>query len=156
MKRYASLLLMSAFVPIICLCSCAQADNGLKSEPEKVSLPDVFKNRNFAHAAGNWNECGAALIFDNNLNPEIQTVSSHNDFYDIEFEVLPLTKKTEGKTMYFLPFKVTDQIIDDGYFKDNNEYKFWLSYEDSSFYCGVSKNDDSLKEPEMLLAEGLM
>ena len=49
-------------------------------------MPDAFKNTNFCIVAGNWNECGAALLFDARLNPEIQTVSSHNDFYDIGFE----------------------------------------------------------------------
>ena len=151
MKKYASLLLMSAFVPVFCLCSCGQEPNGVKSEPEKVALPEEFKNTTFAHVAGNWNECGAVLVFDNNLNPEIMNVSSHDEFYDVEFQAMPIVKKVDEKVMYFLPFKVTDQIIDDGYFKDNVEYKFWLSYGHSEYYCAVSKNDDSLKEPEMIL-----
>ena len=154
-------LVMSLLLPSLILAafSCSEPAKG-KSEPSqegKVTLPDAFKNRNFCVVAGNWNESGAALIFDDKLNPEIQTVSSHDEFYDIDFDLLPLSKRQEAKkTMYFLPFKVTNQIIDDGYFKDNLEYKFWLSYEDSTYFCGVSKNDDSLKEPELILTEGLM
>ena len=148
-----------ALIPFCFLMACSNQGKGANdlSAPEQVTLPSAFANTNFCIVAGNWNESGAALIFDERLNPEIQTVSSHDEFYDIEFEALPLTKKEEdSKTMYFLPFNVLDQVIEDGYFKNGVSYKFWLSYENKTYFCGVSKNDDSLTEPELILTEGLM
>ena len=154
MKRHLPLLITS-FAALTCLFACNSQPQSGNGVDETVVLPDAFKNTNFCIVAGNWNECGAALLFDARLNPEIQTVSSHNDFYDIGFEADPLTKKTEAnKTTYFLSFNVTDQVIDDGYFKKDVAYKFWLSYESETYYCGLSKADSQTVELE--LTEGLM
>ena len=135
-----------------CLFSCNKnpTNNG---EPQAIVLPDAFKGRNFANAAVTYFGGGVALIFDNNLTPEIQNISYHVEMYDVTFEARPITKKNN---MYFLPFKVTDQVIDDGYLKNNTEYKFWLSYENSTYYCGVSLNDETLTEPEATLMEGTL
>lgn len=116
-------------------------------------MPDAFKNTNFAYAG--WDP-GVALLFDEKLTPTIQNVSFHVEFYTVEWEQKPLRK---DKDMYFLPFKVTKQIIDDGYLKDNVDYKFWLSYNEkneSKYYCGLSKDDDKLTEPEIVLMEGTL
>ena len=118
-------------------------------DAETIVLPDVFKGHNFAYAGV---EPGVALIFDENNNPEIQNATPYLDFYDIQFEAKPLTKKeTKDGTMYFLAFKVTDQFIDDGYLKNDIEYKFWLSYNETKFYCGLSKDDPTLTEPDIVL-----
>lgn len=154
MKNVIRLPLVTTLFSLLCLTGCG---NGNSKGDEVVTLPDVFKDTNFCIVAGNWNESGAALIFDHNLKPEIQNGSAHDEFYDIDFEAKPLKKKAgEGDVLYFLPFLVKDQIIDDGYFKNGIEYKFWLSHGNDGFYCGLSKNDDTLKEPELVLTEGLM
>ena len=151
MKKLVLPLLTLSILGLGCLSACNNQDN--KNDIE-VTLPDAFKNRNFCCVVvAGYFDGGAALIFDNDLKPQIQNISYHVDFYDIGFEAKPITKE---KNMYFLPFKVTDQIIDDGYFKNNNEYKFWLSYEDSKYYCGISPNDPSLTEPVATLMEGTM
>ena len=157
MNLVTRLLIFPALIACRGLASCGNSTPSGNGLEEEVILPDAFKNTNFGVAAGNWNESGAALFFDDKLSPTIQTGSSHNEFYDIGFEPLPLKKKeASSKTMYFLPFKVTDQVIDDGYFKNGTEYKFWLSYEDKTYFCGVSQNNDALAEPEKVLTEGVM
>lgn len=124
---------------------------------EEIVLPEVFYNRNFCVVSGNWNENGCALIIDNSGNVEIQNVSSHNEFYDIEFDLLPIyTKVDNEKTTYFLPFFVKGQIIDDGYFKNGNQYRFYLRFDDPSYYCAVSANDPSIVNPDKVLMEGYM
>ena len=156
MKKLPILALLPA---LLCVCSCSSPNKDANNsvEPEKVVLHDAFKNTNFCIVAGNWNETGVALLFDEKLNPKIQNGSAHVDFYDIEFALKPLRKsEKDSKTMFFLPFKCTDQVIDDGYFKNDIDYKFWLSYEESTYFCGVSKDDDRLTEPEKVLTEGLM
>lgn len=133
--------------------------NGGSGKGEEVALPSVFYDRNFCVVAGNWDENGCALIIDNKGKIEIQNVSSHNDFYDIEFNPLPLYKeedKESKKTTYFLPFLVTDQVIDDGYFKNDVEYRFYLRFDDPSYYCAVSRNDRSIVTPDKELLEGYM
>ena len=116
-------------------------------------LPDEFRNTNFCNGAVEYYSGGLALIFDEKNNPDIQNISFELEFYSIQFDRLPMKK--DG-SMYFLPFKVTDQIIDDGYLKNGQEYKFWLSYTNSSFFCGISLNDDTLTQPTATLVEGLM
>ena len=150
MKLKLIVPLLSACLLTGCLFGCSQ-DN--KNAVEPVVLPDIFKGRNFAYGG---DDPGVALIFDDNKNPEIQNLSRHLEPVDVEFELLPLSKKeTDKGMMYFLPFKVTNQFIDDGYLKTGVEYKFWLSYNEPDFYAGASKNDPSLTEPEILLMEGV-
>ena len=69
----------------------------------------------------------------------------------------PLTKKEDSKgAMNFLHFKVTNQVIDDGYLKSNTDDKFWLSYIDQTYFCGLSLDDESLQEPTITLMEGTL
>ena len=152
-------LLASLFAPLLIGCaspSSANSSSHFSQKGEEIALPEAFYNRNFAVVAGNWNECGCALIIGERGEVEIQNVSSHNDFYDIDFSLLPMYKgEADGKATYFLPFSVTGQVIDDGYFKNGNEYRFFLRYESNEYYCAVSKNDPSA-EPEKILMEGMM
>ena len=120
---------------------------------DEVVLPDVFKNTNYCNVAIEYYSGGVALILNEKNEPDIQNISFEVDFYSIQFERLPMTKKDN---MYFLPFRVTNQIIDDGYLKNGTEYKFWLSYENSTYFCGISLNDYTLTEPTATLMEGLM
>ena len=157
MKNYLLIPLLS--IALLAGCSSNKSSTEKSStssnmhDEEKIVLPDVFKNTNFCNAAVTYYSGGVALVFDNNNNPDIQNISFELDFLSIEFEQFPLKKKD---SMYFLPFKVTNQVIDDGYLKNDVEYKFWLSYEDSTYYCGISLNDDTLTEPDAILMEGLM
>lgn len=153
--------LMMLIAPMFLGCSSSQGgDNDLsKNKSDEIILPEVFYGHNFCVVAGNWNESGCALIIDERGGYEIQTVSSHNEFYDIDYDLLPLYKeenKGSGKTTYFLPFKVTGQVIDDGYFKDGKEYRFYLRYDDPGYYCAVSLNDPSITTPDKELTEGMM
>ena len=133
------------------LVGCGNNSNPPKGEA--VTLPEAFKNRNFANAAITYYSGGVALIFDNDLKPDIQNISFHVEIYSIQFEAKEIKRKND---MYFLPFKVTDQIIDDGYLKNGVEYKFWLSYANSTYFCGISLNDDTLTEPTATLMEGTL
>ena len=149
--------ILISLISTILLVGCS-ANNSKSSSKnafgaDEVVLPDVFKNTNYCNIAVEYYSGGLALILDENNNPNIQNVSFEEDFYSIEFERLPMTKKNDT---YFLPFKVTNQIIDDGYLKNNTEYKFWLSYVDSTYNCGISLNDDTITEPTATLVEGLM
>ena len=155
MKNKLILPILSITLLSCCLFGCNKNNNNKgDNDVEPVVLPDAFKNRNFCNVVvAGYFDGGAALIFDDKLNADIQNVSYHVDFYSVQYEAKPITKKGN---MYFFPFKVTDQIIEDGYFKNNTEYKFWLSYENSTYYCGVSLNDDSLTEPTATLMEGTM
>ena len=140
---------------VMALVSCNGQAPAKNNEP--LSLPEVFYDRNFCVVAGNWNESGCALILDHKGKPEIQNVSSHNEFYDIDFELLPLyAKEEEGKTTYFLPFFVKGQVIDDGYFKDGKQYRFYLRFDNPTYYCAVSLNDPSISTPDKVLTEGMM
>ena len=133
-----------------CLLGCSNKKGNASNLKDEVVLPDIFKNTNYGYGGV---EPGVALYLDNNNQPRIQNVTPYLDFYDIQFDALPLKKKDN---MYFLPFKVTDQFIDDGYLKNGIEYKFWLSYTEPNYYCGLSKNDDTLTSPDIELMEGVL
>lgn len=147
MKRNLLTPVLTVFLLGGCLLGCS---NPSKGATNSIELPDAFKNTNFAYAGY---DPGVALLFDENKTPEIENVSTHVDFYKVECDIKPLAQKGN---MYFLYFKVTDQIIDDGYLKNNTEYKFWLSYENSTYFCGLSLNDESLTEPTITLMEGTL
>lgn len=153
MKNKLILPLLATTLLSGCLFGCNQNTASGNTLPDAIVLPDAFKNTNFANAAVEYYSGGLTLIFDNDLNPEIQNISFEMEIYDIEFERLPMDRKGD---MYFLPFRVTDQIIDDGYLKNGEEYKFWLSYKNSEYYCGISKNLPTLEEPDALLMEGTL
>ena len=151
-----NLLVLPFAVALLASCGGEQSSSSEASTSSSsmktndvVVLPDAFKGHNFAYAGV---EPGVALIFDNENKPEIQNATPYLDFYDIQFEAKPLTKKeTKDGTMYFLAFKVTDQFIDDGYLKNGIEYKFWLSYNEPDFYCGLSLDDPTLTQPDIVL-----
>lgn len=157
MKNYFALPL---FLSSILLLGCSGGTNSSmesnlsQKKEEEVVLPDAFKDTNFAYCG--WDP-GVALVFDANLTPSIQNVSTHVEFYEVECTIKPLTKKVENnKTTFFLHFTVIGQVIDDGYLKNGTDYKFWLSYNEPDYFCGLSKDDDTLTEPEITLMEGTM
>ena len=152
-----SIIVLLSLPIFLVSCNSKQNSSSINSskleENNEVVLPDIFKNTNYCNVAVEYYSGGVALILDENNNPTIQNISFEVEFYSIEFEQLPLSKKD---STYFLPFKVTNQIIDDGYLKNGVEYKFWLSYTDSTYHCGISLNDDTLTEPTADLAPNLM
>ena len=151
-----STILLSA--PLLFGCSNPnKGDNELSNSQLEVRLPEAFYGHNFIVVAGNINESGCALIFDDKGTPEIQNGSAHVDFYDIGFELLPMYQDViSGEVTLFLPFKVTEQVIDDGYFKNGNEYRFYLRYKNPDYYCAVSLNDRTITTPDKVLMEGMM
>ena len=153
MKNRIIIPLLSIIALIGCSSNKSQESSSAKIGGEEIVLPDTFKNTNFCNIAVEYYSGGVALVFDDKLKPDIQNISFEEDFLSIEFEQLPIKK---NESMYFLPFKVTNQVIDDGYLKNGTEYKFWLSYENSTYFCGISLNDDTLTEPTATLVEGLM
>ena len=158
-KNIAALLLLSSALLVGCNAkpnsSSVTSSSSSKSEEGKneIVLPDIFKNTNYCNVAITYYSGGVALILDEQNKPDIQNISFEVEFYSIEFEQLPLSQKD---STYFLPFKVTGQVIDDGYLKNGVEYKFWLSYTDSTYHCGISLNDDTLTEPTAELSPNLM
>ena len=158
MKNKLILPILSITLLSCCLFGCNKNNNNKgDNDVEPVVLPDAFKNTNFCNIGIVYSGStggGAALIFDNNLNPTIQNVSFHYDFYDIQFEKLPLQKDGD---MYYMPFKVLDKACDDGgYFENNVEYKFWLSYVNETYYCAISLNDPAVTVPDGELVEGYL
>ena len=151
MKKSVIIPLLS--VAFLVGCSSNKQSKTNKLGGEEVVLPDVFKNTNYCNIAITYYSGGVALILNENNQPDIQNISFEQDFYSIEFQQLPLKKS--GNT-YFLPFKVTNQIIDDGYLKNGTEYKFWLSYTNETYTCGFSLNDDTLTEPTAELMPNVM
>ena len=141
-------------------CGGGASSNSMPlSKNDEVALPSVFYDTNFAVVSGNWNENGCALIIGHKGEIEIQNVSAHNDFVDIEFDLLPIYLEEDGQSkrvIYFLPFLVKEEVIDDGYFKNGKEYRFYLRYDDPGYYCAVSLNDPTIQTPDKVLMEGYM
>lgn len=144
-------------IPLLATLMMVGCTSNKVGSTQAVVLPDAFKNTNFCNIGIVYSGStggGAALIFDANLNPTIQNVSFHYDFYDIQFEKLPLQKDGD---MYYMPFKVLDKACDDGgYFENNTEYKFWLSYVNETYYCAISLNDPAVTVPDGELVEGYL